>query len=110
MGVALVNRDGKNVVTKSLIDNIFVNDNVNYNSGIIFSDISDHFPIFISIPCNSTNVNFGNLEIKYRLIDDYRIRKFKSAFANNPKIQTITQMESAETAFTTFLTFLTKFM
>ena len=69
--VALVNREGQPVVTKSLIDNIFVNDNVNYNSGLIFSDISDHYPIFISIPCNSTNVNFGNLEIKYRLIDGY---------------------------------------
>ena len=100
--VALVIRDEQPVVTKSLIDNIFVNDNVNYNSGIIFSGISDHYPIFISIPCNLTNVNFGNLEIKYRLIDDYRIRKSKSALANNSIIQTITLMESAETAFTTF--------
>ena len=63
--------------------------------------LQDNQP-FLSIPCNSTNVNFGNLEIKYRLIDDYRIRKFKSALANNSIIQTITLMESAETAFTTF--------
>ena len=38
----------------------------------------------------------------------YRIRKFKSAFANNPKIQTITQMESAKTAFTTFFNIFNK--
>ena len=104
--VALVHREGQNVVTKSLIDNIYVNDNFNFNSGIIFSDISDHYPIFISIHSNSTNVNSGNLEIKYRLIDEYRIRKFKSAFANNSVICAILNMESAESAFTTvFSTF-----
>lgn len=32
--------------TVSLIDNIFTNSNCNLNSGIILSDLSDHFPVF----------------------------------------------------------------
>ena len=100
--VCTIEKDGQNIVTESLIDNIFVNENLAYNSGLIYSDISDHYPIFISIPCNSKKFKSGNLEIKYRLIDDYRIRKFKSALANNFVFQTIINMDSAETAFITF--------
>ena len=53
--VAAVNKDGQTVLTESLIDNIFIKDNLVYNSGLIYSDISDHYPIFISIPLNATN-------------------------------------------------------
>ena len=81
----MLNRKGwTNIVTESLIDNIFLNENSAYNSGIIYSDISDHYPIFVSIPLTSALENNELLEIKYRFIDDFRIRKFKSALANNP--------------------------
>ena len=90
------------MVTESLYDNIYVNDSLNYKSGIIYSNISDHYPIFISIPKESTIANTGVLQIKFRLIDDFRIRKFKSVFMKNSFIQSIMHMESAETAFATF--------
>ena len=100
--VTTVNREGQRVVTESLIDNIYVNDSLTYKSGIIYSDISDHYPIFISIPKKSTNVNTDPLQFKFRLIDEFRIRKFKSVFTNNSYIQAIMHMESAEAAFATF--------
>ena len=100
--VTTVNREGQSVVTESLIDNIYVNDSLSYKSGIIYSNISDHYPIFISIPNSSKIINTDVLQIKFRLIDDFRIRKFKSVFMNNSFIQDIMHMESAEAAFATF--------
>ena len=102
--VCSIERNGQNIVTESLIDNIFLNENLAYNSGIIYSDISDHYPIFVSIPLNSSLVNNNeNFEIKCRLIDEYRIRKFKSALANNPIFKSIMHIHSADVAFTTFI-------
>ena len=98
-----IERDGQDIVTESLIDNIFVNENLAYNSGLIYSDISDHYPIFVSIPLKSTIENTETLEIKYRLIDEFRIRKFKSAVANNPIFKSIMHINSADVAFTTFI-------
>ena len=36
--VCTIERDGQNIVTESLIDNIFVNENLAYNSGLTYSD------------------------------------------------------------------------
>ena len=102
--VATVIREGQNVVTESLIDNIYVNDSLTYSAGVIFSDISDHYPVFISIPCSSANVNTDTFEVKYRLIDDFRIRKFNSAILYNSVIQSVIYIQSAEKAFTSFFT------
>ena len=77
--VAAIKKYGQTVLTESLIDNIFIKDNLVYNSGLIYSDISDHYPIFISIPLNATKINTDNLEVKYKQMDDFRIRKFKSS-------------------------------
>ena len=70
---------------------------------MIYSDISDHFPIFVSIPLPSTCENTETVEIKYRIIDEFRIRKFKTAIANNPIFKSIMSMQSADVAFTTFI-------
>ena len=102
--VATVTREGRNTTTETLIDNIFVSDRLLYNSGTIYSSISDHYPVFISIPNDSSNTKTDIQEIKFRLIDEYRIRKFKSAIVNNSIIQSIKNIQSAETAFTLFFT------
>ena len=102
--VATITRDGQQVVTESLIDNIFVNDSLSYNSGIILCDISDHYPVFISIPCKSAIFNNDTFEVKYRLNDDFSIRKFKSAISNNSIIMSLRYMQSAEVPFSSFYT------
>ena len=80
--VATILRNDEYITTETLIDNIFVNTQLNFNSGLIYSTISDHYPIFISIMSTSVPQNVSN-EIKYRLIDDFRIRKFKCAINNS---------------------------
>ena len=80
--VANIQRNGEYITTETLIDNIFINTRLNFNSGLIYSSISDHYPIFISIMGTTVPQNAPN-EIKYRLIDDTRIRKFKYALSNS---------------------------
>ncbi|CAL4075658.1 unnamed protein product [Meganyctiphanes norvegica] len=77
--VANVLRNGDYQVTQTLIDNIFINDKLNHKSGLIYSSISDHYPIFLSICNESLNYQENSQVIYCRLIDDNRIRKFKSA-------------------------------
>ena len=43
-------RNGNKKTSKTLIDNILIKANIRHNSGLIESSISDHYPIFISIP------------------------------------------------------------
>ena len=78
--VATVLRNGEYHTTETLIDNIFINKETQFRSGLLHLSISDHYPIFISI---SQNVNFhqntDNL-IKFRNINNDSILKFKSEF------------------------------
>ena len=102
--VAAINKNGQTVVTETLIDNIFIKDNLAYNSGLIYSDISDHYPIFISIPLNVNKGNTDIIEVKYRLMDDFRITKFKLAIQNNLTFLALTSEKVAQVAFTNFFT------
>ena len=78
--VASIFRNGENHLTETLIDNIFINTSTEFKSGLIYSSISDHYPVF-------SIINEGNLPsqgeipktIKTRQIDEFKIRKFKSA-------------------------------
>ena len=59
--------------SQSLIDNIFVNLPSLCHSGIIFSDISDHLPIFIICKDLFENPIISEEYIKYRLMNDDNI-------------------------------------
>lgn len=61
----------------TLIDNIFVLNPVNFTSGIIVSDISDHFPTYINIKDLFLNKNSDSCKtLKYRLINETTINEF----------------------------------
>ena len=47
--VASVHRNGQQITTETLIDNIFVNTQLDFKSGLIYSSISDHYPVYIYI-------------------------------------------------------------
>ena len=66
-------RDGNYQVTRTLIDNIFINNRLNHKSGIIYSSISDHYPIFLSLLNENLDYQNKPQEIKCRLIDDLSI-------------------------------------
>ena len=61
----------------TLIDNIFISNPINFTSGIIITDISDHFPIFINLrSVFSRNIDDPNIKIEYRLINDNTMKNF----------------------------------
>ena len=98
--VANVNRNGYNITTETLIDNIFLNTNMNFRTGLVQTTISDHYPIFVSI---SQSVSLPNnpKTVKYRSIDSVSLRKFRSAL-NNSIISTIYEINDAKLAFEVF--------
>ena len=69
------------VITKStrvtyhsatLIDNIFVDNSLDYRAGMLSSDISDHYPIFIMIRSYFSATNRDNvIKITYRVITEH---------------------------------------
>ena len=86
----------------TLIDNFFINEPCNFESGIIISDISDHFPIFFNrknffCTNSSRNVNNGVL---YRLVNQNTLSALDEMLAmtnfddiiNNININEATQL------------------
>ena len=71
-------QNGLQVTTKTLIDNIIIKPNTNHCSGLIESFISDHFPVYISIPEIKIETKDCKV-IKYRLISENSKRKFRHA-------------------------------
>ena len=101
--VATINRNGQNITTETLIDNILVDNNAKYKSGMILSSISDHFPVFISIETENNISSQEPQEIQYRLIDNNRILQFKADLRNSIiNLYTNPSITSANDAFTIF--------
>ena len=101
--VATINRNGQNITTETLIDNILVDDNAKYKSGMILSSISDHFPVFISIETKNNISSQEPQEIQYRLIDNNCILQFKADLRNSIiNLYTNPSITSANDAFTIF--------
>ena len=100
--VANVERNGNEILSESLIDNFFINTQASlfYKSGLIQSTISDHYPVFLSIPGNMLSDSVSYKVVKYRLIDDLSIAKFK--FALNSYINNLEISPIATIAFENF--------
>ena len=71
-------KDLKNEDTSTLIDNIFINNNIEYQSGIIETDISDHYSTFIIIPEIIPDSQTEPNKVSSRLINEFRQRKFNN--------------------------------
>ena len=99
--IATVLRNGEYVTTESLIDNIFINTQLDFKSGLINSTISDHFPVFISIQHTNTLQTKEYRSIKYRTFDDFSIRKFNFALSKS-LISLLEGIHDPQTAYTRF--------
>ena len=81
--VASLYRNGQQVSTESLIDNIFINTQLDFKSGLIYSSISDHYPVFISIHQSTDQQTEERRSIKYRSINEFSTKKFNIALLNS---------------------------
>ena len=97
----ITNENGETITTESLIDNIFINASTRHLSGLIETNISDHFPIFIKIPeIAKDNIN-SPVCTQYRLIEEFNMKKFDLAL-KQPSFQNILQVNTAEVVHTLF--------
>ena len=101
--VANVCRNGELVLCETLIDNFFFNTQYSpfCKSGLIQSSISDHYPVFLSIPCNSYSQNSDSFNIKYRTIDAGSITNFNLEF-NTRSLDMLLEVDDAPKAFELF--------
>ena len=99
--VATIHRNGELITTESLIDNIFINTQLNFKSGLIESTISDHFPVFISIQHNANPNADDNKSIQYRTINDYSINQFNLDLSNSI-VSLLEGVSDPKTAFARF--------
>ena len=97
-------------VTRSsatLIDHMWTNDMQNYiTSGIIYSSISDHFPIFSLFSVPNSNVNCSPAKILKRLFSNNSINNFKIELSDyhwEPELCNLTTNEAFEKYFKIFL-------
>ena len=75
-------QNGQQITTQTLIDNIIISPSTTHSSGLIESCITDHYPIYISIP--EFNIDTESTKvIKYRLISENSKRKFKHALTRS---------------------------
>ena len=99
--VATVLRNGEYHTTETLIDNIFINKQIQYKSGLLHLSITDHYLIFISISqSKDTQQNMNNF-IKFRNINDESTDKFESELEKLFE-ETIRHIDEAPRAFTLF--------
>ena len=91
------------VKSATLIDNIFSNNLISTNkilTGILYSDISDHFPIFhIDY---STDCKMNNDVIKHRIFSQSNLDSFSSALTNH-SWEHVLSNDDAQSAYTLFL-------
>ncbi|ESN93310.1 hypothetical protein HELRODRAFT_181060 [Helobdella robusta] len=67
----------------STIDNVFTNYGIGgCPKGILYSDVSDHLPIFLCIPLNAKAVGGKNPYIKTRLINSENLKKANCLLQN----------------------------
>ena len=70
-------------IQPSLLDMIWINSPVSYNSGILMYDITDHCPTFLQFPMNFNQQNMNDkVKISFRLINDENKAKFTEILAS----------------------------
>ena len=92
--------NNQEVTTKTLIDNIMINYDMEYQSGIIETSITDHYSIYIIIPEIKKVISESNT-IEYRLYNYNCQRKF-NFFLNHNGITDVLDNHNAELAFDQF--------
>lgn len=85
-------------LSATLIDHVWTNDMHNYmTSGVLYSSISDHFPIFSSFSVPNNSLNCSHIRIPKRFFTEISINVFKnelSDYAWRPALRELTTNEA----------------
>ena len=94
--------NGQVTTSETLIDNIFINHNIQYQSGVIETSITDHYSIYISIPEMSKTVKKEPITYQYRVINNLSQRKFNHLLVQYGILEVL-HINNGSMAFTHFL-------
>ena len=72
-----------------LIDNIFSSNMLNFNSGILKADISDHLPIFIIYKNYFANLESSPQKITYRIVNDSTLSNLRNSLQAENLLETL---------------------
>ena len=100
--VATKEQNGQTITTETLIDNIFINYNMQYQSGLIETSITDHYSIFIIIPDIEKAAQADPITKHYRPVNNISQRKFNHLL-NQSNISELLLYNHAESACSKFL-------
>ena len=89
------------IISKTLIDNIFINHNMQYQSGIIETTITDHYAIYITIPEMIKTAQIEPKTIQYRVINYMSQRNFNHLLVQSGILEVLLINDGAM-AFTQF--------
>ena len=95
--------ENKVTSTETLIDNIFINNNIGYQSGIIETDISDHYSTFIIVPNITLDSQTEPDKLSNRLINQFHKRKFNNDLSKSDIMQVLNNYD-AKSACEQFIT------
>ena len=98
--VASFTHNGEDIITESLIDNIFINHNMKCSSGLIETSITDHYSVYIKIPDVAQSNDIPS-PIKYRLINSKSQRTFNN-YLTYFKIDDVLNIHTAKLAYEKF--------
>ena len=92
--------NNQEVITKTLIDNIMINYNMKYQSGIIETSITDHYSIYLIVPEFKKTINEPNT-FQYRL-NNYNCQRKFNFYLKHFGINDVLNNQIAESAFNQF--------
>ena len=94
--------NGQVTTSETLIDNIFINHNIQCQSGIIETSITDHYSIYITIPEMRITANMEPITKQYRVINNLSQRKFNQLLVQSGILEVL-HINNGSMAFTHFL-------
>merc|ERR1712236_82176 len=80
--------------TSTLIDNIFINNNIEYHSGIIETDISDNYSTIIIVPDITLDSQTEPDKVSSRLTYAFRERKFNNDLSKSNIMQVLNNYDA----------------
>ena len=93
-------KNNQEVLSATLIDNILINYDMKYQSGIIETSITDHYSIYIIIPEIKKIINESN-KVQYRL-NNYKCQRKFNFYLNHYEITQVLDNQIAESAYEQF--------
>ena len=90
--------------SSTLIDNIFINRFKDHNAGILYTDVSDHFPIF-AIDKVDCDIETNLFPLTFRRVNDRLTDQFNEILANKDWTE-LYSIDSSEDGYTHFMLFI----